>query len=244
MTSPAAYEHAIVPLRSTASSASSLRSQSHAGRLAGEHVGAGVVDPHVEAAELARAPRATRRSHASRVPRSACATSARPPRAGDRVGDLAGALGRRAVRRAGPSRPRAANVSAMARPMPLLAPVTTACRPASRPAAGGWIRRGGSVLHAAGERMARRLGRIGDRAHARLALQRARDRLLGRLVVVVEDLLVVRGFPVDEDADDDAEVVDVALGDDALADRVDDGARRPPPGRGRTSARPASRPSS
>ena len=30
--------------------------------------------------------------------------------------------------------PSAANVSAMARPIPLLAPVTTACRPASRPA--------------------------------------------------------------------------------------------------------------
>ena len=52
MTSPAAYEHAIVPLRSTASSVSSLRSHSHAAELAGEHVGAGVVDPHVDPAEL------------------------------------------------------------------------------------------------------------------------------------------------------------------------------------------------
>ena len=44
-----------MPLRSTASSRSSLRSQSQLRLLAGEHVGAGVVDPHVEAAEaLAR----------------------------------------------------------------------------------------------------------------------------------------------------------------------------------------------
>jgi hypothetical protein len=33
--------------------------------------------------------------------------------------------------------PSAANVSAIARPMPLLAPVTTACRPASRPGRAG-----------------------------------------------------------------------------------------------------------
>ena len=52
---PAAYEHAIVPLRSTASRRSSLRSQSQSASVAGEHVGAGVVDPYVEAAEpLAR----------------------------------------------------------------------------------------------------------------------------------------------------------------------------------------------
>src|SRR4051794_5853190 len=56
----------------------------------------------------------------------------------------------------------------------------------------------------------------------RLARQRPGDRLLGRLVVVVEDLLVVGGFPVDEDTHEDAEVIDLALSDHALADRVDD----------------------
>ena len=51
-----------------------------AGRLPGEHVGAGVVDPHVEAAQaLARL--RDERLAAARVPRSARATSARPPAA-------------------------------------------------------------------------------------------------------------------------------------------------------------------
>src|ERR687888_1960791 len=108
----------------------------------------------------------------------------------------------------------------MARPIPLLAPVTTARMPSSRRGI-----RFRLALHAGCERVARRLRGVEDRAHAGLVAQGARDRLLGGLVVVVEDLLVVGGFPVDEDAADDAEVVDVALADDALADRVDDSAR-------------------
>jgi len=72
--------------------------------------------------------------------------------------------------------------------------------------------------------VARRGLRLDHRARARLVGDGARDRLLGGLVVVVEDLLVVCGFPVDEHAADDAEVVDVPFADDALANRVDDAA--------------------
>src|SRR6186997_2537817 len=63
------------------------------------------------------------------------------------------------------------------------------------------------------------------RAEGVLAGHRAGDGFLRRLVVVIEDLLVVRGLPVDEHAHQDAQVVGLVARDDAALDRVDDGAR-------------------
>src|SRR4051812_11053239 len=224
MMSPMAYEHAIVPFRSTASRTSSLCSHSHSA-ASPVSTSAPALLTHTSTRPSSSCAPATRRSHPSRVARSAWRTSARPPR-----DTIASATSRA---RSGEPRcvssttaPSAAYVSAMARPMPLLAPVTTACRPANRPSRAGSVD-GSAVaalaLHARRERMPRRLGRTEDVAHAGLVGEGARDRLLRGLVVVVEDLLVVSRFPVDEDAADDAEVVDVALADHALADRVDDG---------------------
>src|SRR5690606_6869968 len=57
------------------------------------------------------------------------------------------------------------------------------------------------------------LGQAGDRAL---------DRELRRLVVVVVDLLVVGGFPVDEDTDAEEEIVALVLRDRALGDAIGD----------------------
>ena len=131
ITAPAAYEHAMVPLRSTASSRSSLRSQSQLGLVAGEHVGAGVVDPHVEAAQAlvrlrderlaarrACRGRRARRARGRPLPRCRRRPRPRPPH----CGGTSGARSRR--RRRTPWRSPA--------PMPLLAPVTTVRAPSRR----------------------------------------------------------------------------------------------------------------
>src|SRR4051812_15331839 len=137
--------------------------------------------------------------------------------------------------------PAPANASAIAAPMPLLAPVTTARTPCSMGAPGSRTRsrvalrvcllgvargvaRAAGPLGSAGERVTRLRRPVDDRLRGGLVVQRAGDRLLRGLVVPVEDLLVVGRVPVDEDADDDAEVLDLGLGDDALADRVHHGA--------------------
>src|SRR5258706_13119596 len=76
----------------------------------------------------------------------------------------------------------------------------------------------GSLLRAGGV-----LGRLraGDHvSHGRFVAERARDRFLRRLVVVVVDLLVVRRLPVNEHADHDAQVVGLVLRDDAALDRI------------------------
>src|SRR5580692_11630137 len=120
--------------------------------------------------------------------------------------------------------PAAANASAIARPIPELAPVTTVRKPASggSPACAVATQ---SVLGAAGERVAggRRVSQ--DLVGARLAVERAGDRQLRRLVVVVVDLLIVGGVPVDEDADDDHQIVDLIAGDHAVGNGSDDGSR-------------------
>jgi hypothetical protein len=61
--------------------------------------------------------------------------------------------------------------------------------------------------------------------HSRLTLECPGDGLLHRLVIVLIDLLVVLGLPVDEHTHQDAEVVGLGLGDDAFADRVHHRAR-------------------
>jgi hypothetical protein len=71
--------------------------------------------------------------------------------------------------------------------------------------------------------VARRRLLLDHGARSGLAAHRARDRLLGGLVVPVEDLLVILGQPVDEDAHDDAEILGLRLRDDPVAHRVDDG---------------------
>src|SRR5262245_49761746 len=64
------------------------------------------------------------------------------------------------------------------------------------------------------ERVLRRVLLRRDLADLRLALHRALDGELGRLVVELVDLVVVRGLPVDEHAADDHQVVGLAGGDD------------------------------
>ena len=81
-----------------------------------------------------------------------------------------------------------------------------------------------------------------DLLRVRLAGDGALDRFLGRVVVVLLDLLVVLGFPMDEHADADEQVVgfprrDRAVGD-AIRHRLGDARTAP----GRTSAPPAWRP--
>src|SRR4051794_2336033 len=106
--------------------------------------------------------------------------------------------------------PAPANASAIAAPMPLLAPVTTARTPSSRgasprgPASGLRARLcgvarcvralgfAGGPLGSPGERVARLGLAVHHLLRAGLAAQGAGDRLLGGLVVPVEDLLVVR----------------------------------------------------
>src|ERR1700733_7910136 len=109
--------------------------------------------------------------------------------------------------------PASANAVAIARPIPELAPVTTVRRPASAsPACAGELRR--LVLGAAGERVPGGGGVGEHRVDRRLGRVRAGNRQLDLLVVVVVDLLVVGRVPVDEHADDDAQVVDLVLRDD------------------------------
>ena len=130
MTAPAAYEHATVPLRSTASRRSSLRSHSQLGRLAGEHVRAGVVDPHVESAEPFTGLRHQRLACVAGA-QVRLGDQARPPAPAIRsaTADAPSALSRWVTSTVAPAPP---NASAMAAPMPLLAPVTTARTPSSR----------------------------------------------------------------------------------------------------------------
>ena len=54
-------------------------------------------------------------------------------------------------------------------------------------------------------------------------LHRAGDGQLGGFVVVLEDLLIVVGFPVNEDAADDDQLLALILGNHAGFDRIGDG---------------------
>src|SRR6185295_121480 len=80
MIAPAAYEHAIVPLRSTASSRSSLRSQTQSASSPVRTSAPALLTQTSRPPRRSRAS-ATSASQPARVPRSARATSARPPRA-------------------------------------------------------------------------------------------------------------------------------------------------------------------
>jgi hypothetical protein len=71
------------------------------------------------------------------------------------------------------------------------------------------------AVGAAGERVRGRLRRRDDGVDLRLVLHGASDRLLGRLIVVGVNLLVIRCIPMDEDPDDDDEILDAILRDDA-----------------------------
>ena len=57
---------------------------------------------------------------------------------------------------------------------------------------------------------------------ARLVLHRAGDGEQRGVVVVLENLLVIGGFPVDEHAADDAQLFGLILGDHTFGDRVGD----------------------
>src|SRR5690349_4314320 len=57
----------------------------------------------------------------------------------------------------------------------------------------------------------------------RLVLHGPLDGKLGGVVVVLVNLAVVLGLPVDEHAADDHEVIDLVLGNDAVGDAVGDG---------------------
>src|SRR3989442_313613 len=81
------------------------------------------------------------------------------------------------------------------------------------------------LFGAARERVLGRLRASDHLVHTRFVAERPLDRLLGRLIVVVVDLLVVLGVPVDEDADQNAVVVRAIARDDTALDRVDHGAR-------------------
>src|SRR5215216_2154022 len=130
MSVPAAYEQVIVPFRSTASRRSSLRSQSQTS-ASPVNTSAPALLTHTSRPPSRFLASATRASHAARVLRSARVTSGRPPSPAIRSAtpDARSALSRwvtSTVARAPP------NASAMAAPMPLLAPVTTARTPSSR----------------------------------------------------------------------------------------------------------------
>src|ERR1700684_990458 len=121
--------------------------------------------------------------------------------------------------------PWPAKATAIALPIPELAPVTTLRRPASgcSPAcAVNGFSYETLTLGAAGERVTRGRGLGQHLVDARLAIDGGRDRLLHGRVVVVVDLLVVGGVPVDEHADDQAQIVSLILGDDAFGDGVHD----------------------
>src|SRR5439155_27315627 len=82
-----------------------------------------------------------------------------------------------------------------------------------------------ALVGPARERVGGGLGARNDRVDPRLALQGALDRLLHSAVVEVEDLLVVLRLPVDEDAHQDAVVVNLVARDHARRHAVDHGAR-------------------
>src|SRR5918997_1998299 len=120
----------MVPLRSTASRRSSLRSQSQPA-ASPVNTSAPALLTHTSSPPSRSRACAARASQASRVCRSAWAISARPPRSAMRwaTADAASALSRWVRSTVAPAAPKA---SAMAAPMPLLAPVTTARTPSSR----------------------------------------------------------------------------------------------------------------
>ena len=130
ITAPAAYEHAMVPLRSTASSRSSLRSQSQSASSP-VSTSAPALLTHTSRPPRRSCASATSASHPARVPRSARATSARPPAD---VMASATATAAASLRRYVTSTvaPASANALAIRAPMPLLAPVTTVRAPSRR----------------------------------------------------------------------------------------------------------------
>ena len=73
------------------------------------------------------------------------------------------------------------------------------------------------------ERMLHVVALLDDLGGLRLALDGARDGFLGRLIVVLLDLLVVVGFPMDEHADRDEQVIGLGERDHAFGDRIGDG---------------------
>jgi len=79
-----------------------------------------------------------------------------------------------------------------------------------------------SAFGAAGERMARGLVALQHLVDRRLVLERPLDRLLGRLIIVIVNLLVALGLPVDEYTHQNAEIVGPALVDDARGNAVHD----------------------
>ena len=170
-------------------------------RLAGEHVGARVVDPHVEAAEpLARLgdERLAAGARAEVGLRDERAAAARRDALGDRPrGRLAAAVGdeHRGAGAGERLRDRGADAAARARDdgAGAVEPELAGCDGVRCRATPRFRRRTGGAPSAAASSTA---------CDGRLARQRAGDRLLRRLVVVVEDLLVVGRLPVDEDADD------------------------------------------
>src|SRR5438876_8769580 len=87
-----------------------------------------------------------------------------------------------------------------------------------RPAPRRAIRRlpeSSSLVRATRERMRRRLRLRDHLVDLRLALEGAFDRFLYRPIIVVEDLLVVLRFPVNEHTHQDAVVVHLVPRDDA-----------------------------
>src|SRR5436190_13238622 len=189
-------EQRIVALRSTSSNACSLRS---AGQPAASPVSTSAPALLTHTSTLPMAPNAccTIEVQPSGVLRSACSRTWVGPSSSAR--SWAACDERRKPR---PTRaPAAAKATAIAFPIPELAPVTTVRRPASagspvcavkaRARRRQWVLLVGPTtalaLGAAGERMAR-CGRLSEHlVHARLALDGPRDRLLHRLVVVVVD---------------------------------------------------------
>src|SRR5215218_4126780 len=139
MTAPAAYEQATVPLRSIASRRSSLRSQPHSAALP-VSTSAPALLTHTSRSPSRSRASATSASQVARALRSTCATCALPPTRAIRsaTADAASALSRWVTSTAAPALP---NASAMAAPMPLLAPVTTARTPSSRrpPVCATWV---------------------------------------------------------------------------------------------------------
>lgn len=77
-----------------------------------------------------------------------------------------------------------------------------------------------SVLVLAGERMLGRIFFLNHLLNARLVLHRTGDCQLGRVVVVLKDLLVIIRIPVDEHAADDAQFFGLIFGDDTGGDRI------------------------
>src|SRR4051812_18198286 len=71
-----------------------------------------------------------------------------------------------------------------------------------------------------GERMLDLVALGDDLGHLRFAVDGSRDRFLGGAIIVVLDLLVVGGFPMDEHADANEEVVGFVLGNDTFRDAV------------------------